>query len=757
MNRLLGALRSRLIVKIIIPVAAVLFGCIFLWSYYYVGEQERFARENLVREVDRVGDTVQLGLNYAMMLNSREDISAIIRNYGRLSEIRGIRIFNKQGQIMFASAEGDLGQSLALSEPMCQACHRDASPRRRPALADRIYDDAVVDGEHVLRLVSPILNEKSCSLNTSCHFHQPEEKILGELDIAFSLSNSELLIAGFKKKSVYLAFILFFTTFLTLFVLIYVLIKTPIGQIMEQAKLLAKGQRPTRQTVKAIDEIGQLSKAINQMGSELIAKNDQIILQKDLYRNLFDGVPCLVTVQDRDYKLVRFNRTFSEKFAAKIGDFCYKAYKNRDVRCDPCPVAKTFETGRSHCTEEIGRYKDGTAAHWIVTTAPIRDSEGNLVAAMEMCLDITERKDLESELKRSERKYIDIFNNIPSAVFVLDPADFAILDCNLSATHLYGYTKDELAGMSFLELFADEPKDALIESIRTGEVVNQAKHGTKEHHEFFVSINSSPSEFSGKPVYLVTTSDITKRLETEQQLIQASKMATLGEMATGVAHEINQPLSVIQTSIDLVKRSLARGEMPEQGLLERITELTGAQIERAVKIIGHMREFGRKPEPHLEPVVLNEVLQRAFEFFSQQFTRRGVDIHWELDERLPAVLCEQNRMEQVFINFLINARDAIEEKVIKAGPEQDKNSITIKTNHNREFVTVIISDTGVGIPQAYIDKIFEPFFTTKQVGKGTGLGLSISYGIIQEYGGSIHVKNNRTGGVSFYIRIPVAK
>ncbi|MBF0482265.1 MAG: PAS domain-containing sensor histidine kinase, partial [Desulfovibrionaceae bacterium] len=149
---------------------------------------------------------------------------------------------------------------------------------------------------------------------------------------------------------------------------------------------------------------------------------------------------------------------------------------------------------------------------------------------------------------------------------------------------------------------------------------------------------------------------------------------------------------------------------------------------------------------HLEEVALNEVLRRALEFFSQQFTRRGIDIHWELEENLPLVMCEQNRMEQVFINFLINARDAIEEKTVKAPGEHEKNSITIKTTHNREFATVVISDTGVGIQAAYMDKIFEPFFTTKQVGKGTGLGLSISYGIVKDYGGSIHVKNNRAGG-----------
>ncbi|MBF0482264.1 MAG: PAS domain S-box protein, partial [Desulfovibrionaceae bacterium] len=502
MGKTLDSLRSRLLVKIVIPVAMVLFACIFLWADFYVGEQERFARTNLIIEVDRVGNTVQLGLNYAMLLNSRDDIKAIIRNYGRLNEIRAIRLLNKQGQVMFSSGDDEAGGTVDQAEPLCQVCHRLAKPSVKPNLTERVYSDAQAGGEHVLRLVSPVFNEESCHQNTDCHFHSAEEKVLGLLDISFSLADSESLIAGFKKKSVYLACILFFTTFATLCLLIYALIKTPINRIMEQAKILSRGQRPGEQAVRTTDEIGQLSKAINQMGTDLIVKNEQLGMQKNLYRDLFEGVPCLVTVQGRDYRLIRFNRAFAERFAAKVGDHCYKAYKNRDKPCDPCPVAKTFETGKSHTTEETGRYKDGAAAHWIVTTAPIHDSKGKLVAAMEMCLDITERKDLEGELKRSERKYIDIFNNIPSAIFVLDPIDFAILDCNLSAIHVYGYAKDELMGKSFLEFFAEDNWDAFSQAIKTGAVINQAKQVARDGREFFVSINSSPSEFSGKAVFL---------------------------------------------------------------------------------------------------------------------------------------------------------------------------------------------------------------------------------------------------------------
>ena len=755
MKTIVELFRSRLVFKITLPIAFILFASIFLWSFYHVQYQKDFTIDNLIMGAERVSNTVKLGLHYAMMLNSREDIQAIVNNYSKLKEIRNVRIINKSGEVMFSSSPDQKNRIIVRRDPLCQACHQYTVPTLHPTLGEAIYKDSQENGERVLRLVSPILNEQGCSDSSGCHFHRAEEKILGVLDLSFSLSESDSLIGESRQHTLYLAFIQFVVTFMTMALLFLLLVKRPINRIIRDAKLISLGRSPKPQRVKSSDEIGQLADAIHQMGVDLTAKNSQLSLQKNLYQDLFEGVPCVITVQDRDFRLLRYNRAFEERFNASLGEYCYKAYKNRDSKCPDCPVERTFKTGKFQTTEESGCYRDGSRAHWIVNTAPIYDSEGRLVAAMEMCLDITERKELEGEVKRSEKKYVDIFNNIPSAVFVLDQADFSIRDCNRGAVTLYGWEKSELADMSFLDLFADVDKSPFVTAINKGQDIDQAKHITRNGREFFVAINASPSEFNKRKVYLVTVSDISKRLDTEQQLIQASKMATLGEMATGVAHEINQPLAVIQASVDLVKRSLTRGETPGEPLLKRVTELVAQQVERATKIINHMREFGRKSQISLEEVALNGVLQRSFDFFSQQLSLRSIEVAWELDDKLPMVRCEPNRMEQVFINFLINARDAIDERASKEG-EDIPRRITIKTMHNQGFVTVRISDTGAGIPAAAMTRIFEPFFTTKQVGKGTGLGLSISYGIIKEYGGSINVMNNDDGGASFFIRLPVA-
>jgi histidine kinase len=280
--------------------------------------------------------------------------------------------------------------------------------------------------------------------------------------------------------------------------------------------------------------------------------------------------------------------------------------------------------------------------------------------------------------------------------------------------------------------------------------------GTDDHQRY-VDIRISPSEYSGQQVLLATISDVTKRLEAEQQLIQASKMATLGEMATGVAHELNQPLSVIKTASNFFMRKLKKKEPIRDDILLTMSEEIDSHVERATKIINHMRQFGRKSDPNLEPILLNEVLERAFEIFSQQLKVRGIEVNWQTNPDLPRVMGNPSRLEQVIINLLINARDAIEERSDQTPDSSIPDKISLVTTSNTKTVTLSVCDTGVGVPDPIQGKIFEPFFTTKKVGKGTGLGLSISYSIVKECGGTIDVTGNPGGGSCFNLHFPLVK
>jgi len=309
---------------------------------------------------------------------------------------------------------------------------------------------------------------------------------------------------------------------------------------------------------------------------------------------------------------------------------------------------------------------------------------------------------------------------------------------------------------SFLDLFQEKERDYYSHKIVNTKVLNQVTHLNKEGKILYVNIRVSPSEYSQRKVFLVTTSDITKRLEAEQQLIQASKMATLGEMATGVAHELNQPLSVIKTASSFLLKKINYKEKIEDDILSTLLTKADRNVDRATKIINHMRQFARKSEMDLIKIDVNEVLERAFEIFSQQLKVRGIDVIWETEKNLPKISADPDRLEQVLINLLINARDAIEQKrkTIEGGIPDNK--ITISTMTTEKEVVVKVKDTGVGIPEAILDKIFEPFFTTKEVGKGTGLGLSISYGIIKECNGNIKAVPAKEGGACFIIKFPIA-
>jgi len=482
----------------------------------------------------------------------------------------------------------------------------------------------------------------------------------------------------------------------------------------------------------------------------------KLVRQRREYRILFESVPCTISIQNKNFEIIRYNREFAETFDISQGKYCYTVYKGLRERCAACPVSRTFNDGKSHYSEEERTNKDGSKKFWIVKTAPIRNTKGEITAAIEMCLDVTHRKELEEELTRSEKKYYAIFNNIPNPVFVLDPDSHRILDCNRSVEAVYGYAQSEVISRSFLDFFVEEDKPHYEFNINKASEINQVKQVTKDGAIRFVNIRISPTEFLEQHVLLVTAGDITKRLEAEQQLSQASKLATLGEMATGVAHELNQPLTVIKMASNFFMKKVSQSETIPAEILHNMCEKISNNIDRANRIINHMRDFARKSDMRLDKVQVNEVLEKAFEIFSQQFKLRRIEVVWELQKNIPLIMADAGRLEQVFINLLINARDSIEKRWAKAEPNvSSEKRIFLKTALKGKKVVVEVEDTGTGIPKGIQEKIFEPFFTTKEVGKGTGLGLSISYGIVKDFHGEIRLCDPSRGGACFHLEFPI--
>jgi len=754
MFKLIKNIRRRLATKLILTVGLTLLITISTWAYFNINYQEKKLMENIVAGTDRLTNTIKLGTHYAMMLNSRDDINQIIHNIGRQEEIETIRIYNKNGEIKYSNRPTEIDTATNIKDEACYICHRTEPPLSALSLEERTRIFTAAKGYRLLGIISPICNEPGCA-SDACHIHPKDKKILGALDVVVSLENADKEIFMSQKEAFGLAGAIFLVTSAIIFLFQLRFVNQPIRKLIDGTRTIAKGIHPSRVDIDQDDEMGELAVAINLMSEKIAEKQAELNEQRDEYQTLFERAPCLITVQDRNFKLLRYNHEFAKRFDPQPGEHCYHSYKGQDQKCANCPVERTFEDGQTHYGEETGLNKDGTPVHWILRASPIKNAEGEIVAAIEMSLDITQRKQLEDKLEKSEKKYHEIFNNMPNPVFVLDLESLKILDCNESVKPVYGFDKDEIINKSFLDLFIEKDRNEYASKLKAVSVINQAKQQNKTGKTLFVTIRISPSDYSGNKVLLVSTSDITKRLETEQQLIQASKMATLGEMATGVAHELNQPLSVIKTASSFSIKKINKNEPIEAEILFSILTKIDSNVDRATKIINHMRQFARKSEMDLEKVQVNDVLERAFEIFSQQLKVRGIDVLWCIDKELPKINADPGRLEQVFINLLLNARDAIEDKWGNQELKAGQKKIILKTACDAHNVICEVCDTGIGISESISDKIFEPFFTTKEVGTGTGLGLSISYGIVNDCGGSIQAVPNKPEGACFVLKFPL--
>ena len=417
----------------------------------------------------------------------------------------------------------------------------------------------------------------------------------------------------------------------------------------------------------------------------------------------------------------------------------------------------------------------GDGGKWIFfTAAPIKSPEGKIIGAIETLKDLTEDKKTREVLeiqdkklsylyekhKQSEEKYRSLFNDNPNPIFIVDRHTLEILDVNQRVEKEYGYSKGEILGKSFLDIGnqTDETfKRSLHELSENDSILfTKKKHFKKDKTSFFVNVKVVYATFAHRDVLIASATDITESVEKETQLIQAGKLTTLGTMAAGMAHEINQPLNVIQICADLIIKMITKRKVIPDDELIMIAKDIIDNVARAAGVIKHVRDFSRQSERDLKKLSINDPIRDVFKVLGHQLTIHSVKVELDLDPGIPDISAEHNRLEQVFINLVTNAIDSMDENAEQTQKEgiQAEKTLRIKTYSEDNQVVAEVSDTGHGITEEVKQKIFEPFFTTKETGKGTGLGTSISFGIIKDYGGTIDIESVYGKGAKFIIRFP---
>jgi two-component system NtrC family sensor kinase len=314
-----------------------------------------------------------------------------------------------------------------------------------------------------------------------------------------------------------------------------------------------------------------------------------------------------------------------------------------------------------------------------------------------------------------------------------------------------GYEQDAIIGKPLAKLIAPASCDAFAEAymaILAGNQVDnldlQILRADGRVGQFSVNMSPMRDDQGQVSSIVVVMSDVTDAAALQSKLLHTEKMAAVGQLVSGVAHEVNNPLTAILGFSDLL---MENPELPESARKDLRVILQEAQ--RTKQIVQNLLSFARQMPPQRKPIQLNPILKRTVQLRAYDLQSRGVAVTENLRDHLPFVIGDAHQLQQVFLNILNNAYDAVRE--VAQAPR-----IQISTSCSSDAVEVSFRDNGCGISQP--ERIFDPFFTTKQVGEGTGLGLSICYGIVKEHGGEIFCENNVDGpGATFTVRLPAAR
>jgi len=357
---------------------------------------------------------------------------------------------------------------------------------------------------------------------------------------------------------------------------------------------------------------------------------------------------------------------------------------------------------------------------------------------------------LNRDLTEQRERIKEIVETMQDGVIVLD-REGKVTHWNRALEERYGVKREEVLGRDFLDAFPalrEEGFPAFLEQVYAGQAgavtLERFAHRTLHRGDVILNLKGTAmrdlrGEVQGA---LITVEDITERLGLEKAVQQVEKMAAIGTLSAGLAHEINNPIGVIASRVECML-----WEADEQGLSEMVRgdlQVIGKHADRVARITQGLLSFSRQQAWRLSPVDVNTVVEEALVLVEKQLAREQVTLEQDLTPGLPAVLGSANHLEQVVLNLLTNAREAM--------PEGGR--LRVATRRNGGSIEVEVTDTGKGIPAEHLSKVFDPFFTTKE--KGTGLGLAVSYGIVRDHLGTLTIRSGEGAGTTFLITLPVA-
>lgn len=391
--------------------------------------------------------------------------------------------------------------------------------------------------------------------------------------------------------------------------------------------------------------------------------------------------------------------------------------------------------------------KDGSQCMLSWRLAAVRDNKDNKLGLLCVAHDVTDRKVTEDDIDIHGQKLRDILSSIREYVLMTTNLEGKITYYGLGARNIFGWSADEVYLEDISMIYPKHNRSEIIRRIsedmqKNGKFEEEIKLVRKGDVEFpaILTITSLVNREGQTIGYTYMAKDIAEKKKMEQQMIQTEKMAAVGQLASGVAHEMNNPLFVITGRLDLMEGE----KVPEN--LAKTLEIIKTQSQRMRSIVDRLLSYSRARKPNIKPLDMNKLLQSIAPLLSYHPEFKNIAWEEQLQKDLPLVKGDFNQIQEVFVNLGLNACQAM--------PNGGELTITTRYNKNEKYIEILVKDTGYGMNDEQSQKLFDPFFTTKE--KGTGLGLSICRNIIESHKGKIEVESAVGKGTTFTIKLPVA-
>jgi PAS domain S-box-containing protein len=393
------------------------------------------------------------------------------------------------------------------------------------------------------------------------------------------------------------------------------------------------------------------------------------------------------------------------------------------------------------------RRKDGTPAVFLDSSRAVWDAAGKIIRYQGTLVDVTEKRKMERELLQQEEFRRRLLESFPDLILVVDLEErYTFVSSRVR--DLLGYQSEDLLGKKISDLEDHSPELASLyhDVASSKQIFASAEYGAKHRDGSWRTMRASASQLYDAEAKLsgviISVRDITIEKKLEQQVVQSERLAAMGQMIGGVAHELNNPL----TSILGVSELLQDGE-PKESTRKQLAILQ-QQARRAAEIVQNLTYFSRPPAPGKTRVDMGEVVERTLNLQAYSLRKNNITVDFRREPALPYGLGDPHQLMQVFLNLILNAEQAIREA-------RDRGTLRIRLGKSNNSVWASFQDDGPGIPPETLPNIFDPFYTTKRPGRGTGLGLSICKAVMKEHNGSVEAANAPGGGAVFTVTLPV--